>query len=434
MKKPIPDIVKEQHKGKAVGVYSVCSSHPFVLEAAMLQAAADETYTLVESTSNQVDQFGGYTGMTPSQFVTYIHAIADSLHFPRERVFLGGDHLGPNPWKDRPAREAMELACELVTAYVEAGFSKIHLDASMRCADDPGSPHEPLPDEVVASRAAQLCVAAERACCRHPEFVPPVYVIGTEVPIPGGATSGDHGIDVTSPADAEQTIAANRQAFIEQGLEGAWDRVVAVVVQPGVEFGDDEVIEYSRENARPLSRAIERYENLVFEAHSTDYQRPESLAEMVRDHFAILKVGPALTFACREALFALEAVERELQDLLPGTPSGLSRSLEAAMLENSKHWAKHYSGKATQLHLARRFSYSDRSRYYWPVGSVSQAVERLLTNLATAPIPATLLSQYLPSQYQAVRDGRITNSPKALILSKVREVLDVYSKACLQGF
>ena len=59
---------------------------------------------------------------------------------------------------------------------------------------------------------------------------------------------------------------------------------------------------------------IEQYDRLIFEAHSTDYQTPAALAALVRDHFAILKVGPALTFALREALWALDCIEREWID------------------------------------------------------------------------------------------------------------------------
>ncbi len=98
-----------------------------------------------------------------------------------ERLILGGDHLGPNPWRALPAAEAMQRAETMVAEYARAGFGKIHLDASMACGGDP----ERLSDEVVAERAARLCRAAESACGAG---VAPVYVIGTEVPVPGGAT------------------------------------------------------------------------------------------------------------------------------------------------------------------------------------------------------------------------------------------------------
>ena len=173
-----------RHKsGAAVGVYSVCSAHPLVLEAAIRQTLADGAYLLVEATSNQVDQFGGYTGMTPADFRDLVMGMADRLGLDRSRVVLGGDHLGPNRWRDRPAEEALELAEELVAAYVAAGYTKIHLDCSMSCAGDPVPPG----DELVAARAARLLRVAEETADRVGTTESVSYVIGTEVPVPGGA-------------------------------------------------------------------------------------------------------------------------------------------------------------------------------------------------------------------------------------------------------
>jgi len=162
------------------GIYSVCSAHPWVIEAAIEQALEDGSDLLIEATSNQVNHRGGYTGMQPEDFRQLVYKIAAGKGFNQSRLILGGDHLGPNPWQKQPAAEAMSEAKKMVEAYVRAGFQKIHLDASMSCGDDP----HPLPGETVALRAAALCAVAESAAGEHK----PVYVIGTEVPVPGGAT------------------------------------------------------------------------------------------------------------------------------------------------------------------------------------------------------------------------------------------------------
>jgi D-tagatose-1,6-bisphosphate aldolase subunit GatZ/KbaZ len=242
---------------------------------------------------------------------------------------------------------------------------------------------------------------------------------------------------VTSAADVGRTIEAARAAFLDRGLGGAWDRVVAVVVQPGVEYGDDHVFDYRREEARPLSEAILRYPRLVYEAHSTDYQTSGCLRALVEDHFCILKVGPWLTFALREALFALEAIERELMAARPGAgpgpvpaPSGLRAALERAMVERPDPWRKYYTGSPGEQALKRAFSLSDRSRYYWPAPAVREAVARLEANLRAAPIPLSLLSQHMSRQHELVRGGRIAPDPRALAESRVREVLAVYAAAC----
>jgi len=90
---------------------------------------------------------------------------------------------------------------------------------------------------------------------------------------------------------------------------------------------------------RELSQFAEKQWQGVYEAHSTDDQTAAALRQMVCDHFAILKVGPWLTFAFREAVFALAAVEEEwLGDRKGIAISGVRESLEEAMLANPQYW------------------------------------------------------------------------------------------------
>ena len=429
---PLLRMIKSNRAGESVGIYSICSANRFVLAAGMLQARADDTLLCIESTSNQVNQFGGYSGMTAADFARFVESVALDLGFPAERIILGGDHLGPHVWREEPAGPAMSKACELVRSCVLAGYTKIHLDASMRCADDPGNERSPLDEERITARTAELCRVAEDAHAGLPAGSPdPVYVIGTEVPPPGGELAAAEGPAVTRIEDAQRTIALTREAFRSRGLESAWERVIAVVVQPGVEFGDASVVEYDPEKARPLSSYIGKNWHLVFEAHSTDYQKRKALKQMVRDHFAILKVGPWLTFALREAVFALAEMEREWLSKRKGVSLSCVREvLEKAMLDNPAFWKNYYRGNEASLHFARKYSYSDRSRYYWPRPEVADALGKLLKNLSENPLPLTLLSQYMPTQYQAVREDRITCTPQELIRDKILEVIDVYACAC----
>ncbi len=408
----------------ARGIYSVCSAHPWVIEAAMRQAIADETHLLLEATCNQVNQAGGYTGMTPGMFRDYAHGIAAQLDFDVSRLILGGDHLGPNPWQTLDAATAVQNAVEMVRLYVESGFTKIHLDASMRCADDPPV----LADEVMAERAAALCKAAEDARARL-GLGPVLYVIGTEVPVPGGATHSLDVLEVTRCEAAEQTLAIHRKAFLEASLEAAWERVIALVVQPGVEFDHDSVIDYDAQKAAHLQRFLQSHPALVMEAHSTDYQLPHAYEELVRDGFGILKVGPALTFALREGLYALSAIEIEL---VPSSERArLVETMEAVMLAHPADWQKYYHGTPGEQRLLRVYSYSDRLRYYWKSPEVETAVNRLVQNLEKTSIPQTLLSQHCPRQYELVRAGKLKKEPKDLVIANILAVLDVYSKACL---
>lgn len=424
-------IVARQKRGQAAGGYAICSANPYVLDAALHQARQDGSVVLIESTSNQVDQFGGYTGMTPRRFVAFVRRLAADRQFPAARIIFGGDHLGPNAWRREPAAAAMAKARELVAACVRAGYAKIHLDASMRCGDDPAGP---LREEVIAERAADLGACAEAAASRAAFRSRPFYVIGTEVPPPGGAQEPLAQLRVTSPADAKRTLAMAQSAFRARGLDAAWERVMALVVQPGVEFSDTTVAAYQRNRARTLSRLITIYPNLVYEAHSTDYQTCAALRQMVQDHFAILKVGPWLTFAFREAVFALDLMEQEGSFGRPAiSHAHLRAALERVMVAHPEHWQWHYyHGSPAQRRYARQYSYSDRTRYYWPYPEVQRALRHLLANLARRPAPLTLLSQYLPAQYLAVRAGAIRNHPLDLIRHKIMAVTADYAKACGQ--
>lgn len=408
--------------GSPMGIYSVCSAHPLVLEAAVRQAVADKSALLVEATSNQVNQLGGYTGMRPADFRTFAVGIAEAHGLPSERLILGGDHLGPNPWQDLVADEAMPLAEEMVREYSRAGFTKIHLDASMSLKGDP----TPLPDRVVAERAARLCRVAEGERGGDARF----YVIGTEVPIPGGATESLTELEVTSFAHAKRTLDIHREVFLAAGLGDAWPRVIALVVQPGVEFNHTSVVDYEADKTAELRKLLDAEDRIVFEAHSTDYQKPSAYRELVSDGFAILKVGPALTFALREALFALERIEREL--VARADCSHLAETVERVMLLRPEHWRKHYHGDADELRLLRRYSYSDRVRYYWPEKDVAAAVELLMRNLE-AGVPETLLSAMLPEEYLAVRAGRIKATPHELVIHRIQQAMRPYAAACLPG-
>jgi D-tagatose-1,6-bisphosphate aldolase subunit GatZ/KbaZ len=419
------DLARKHKTGAPVGVTAVCSAHPLVLRAAIAQAVADDDVALIEATSNQVDQFGGYTGLRPTNFRDLVHRIAAQEGLPADRLILGGDHLGPNRWQYEPAAQAMAKALDLVAAYVAAGYQKIHLDCSMPCADDP----RPLPDAVVAERAARMLAVAEQAARQAGTH--PVYVIGSEVPVPGGAHEDLGELRATTPEAAQATLAAHRTAFTAHGVAHAWDRVIGLVVQPGVEFDHLRVVQYERPKTRALRRVLDDEPVMLFEEHSTDYQLPERLAALVEDHWFVLKVGPGLTFNLREGLFALAHIEDEL---VPARQrSGLRDVLEAAMIADPTRWASYYPGDGDAQRIARRYSYSDRLRYYLPDADVAAAQERLLRNLTGIDIPPPLIDQYLPTQYERVLRGHLPAHPHALVMDRVRDALRPYSAACHPG-
>jgi D-tagatose-1,6-bisphosphate aldolase subunit GatZ/KbaZ len=424
----LTDMVRRQKAGQAAGIYSACTASSFALQAVLSRAALSGQPALIEATANQVNQYGGYTGMKPADFMAMTRDLALRMGFPTQQLILGGDHLGPLTWCHLPEQEAMAQADILVRDFVLAGFRKIHLDTSMRLADDASD--QPLSDETIARRGARLCQAAEKAWAElrvnDPAAIAPVYIIGSEVPIPGGSQDSEETLHVTSAADCRKTLTAFQGAFERAGVGSAWERVIGLVVQPGVEFGDADVHAYNRSQASSLVDVARQWQQGVFEGHSTDYQTRGQLKEMVEDGIAILKVGPALTFALREALFALELMENELFAGTSCTCSNFAAVLEQSMIDKPNNWQKHYRGSADQIRLARKYSYSDRARYYLPEPEVERSIRQLVDNINQAAVPLNMLSQFMPRQYDAVRAGKINLDAQSLIVDHIGNIIDDY--------
>jgi len=418
----VKEIIARHKRGEHLGICSVCSAHPLVIEAALRFDLNSDNKVLIEATSNQVNQDGGYTGMKPADFRDFVHQIAQDVGFPLERLILGGDHLGPNCWQHESAAVAMKKSVNLIKAYVAAGFSKIHLDASMSCADDP----TPLDPTVVAERAAVLCQAAEATATEEQKRLL-TYVIGTEVPVPGGEASTIGTVHVTQEKDAARTLETHQIAFRALDLEEALTRVIAIVVQPGVEFDHTQIIHYQPHAAEALSGWI-KPTPMVYEAHSTDYQTRQAYHALVRDHYAILKVGPALTFALREAIFALAQMENEL--ISPENRSHVLEVIDEVMLNEPGYWKKYYHPTWSQAMVDIHFSLSDRIRYYWPHPRIRQSVEKLIANLNEVSLPLGLISQFMPVQFERLADNSLAPTPHNLIIDKIQDVLRAYRFGC----
>lgn len=407
-----------RREGAPFGITSVCSAHPLVLRAAIRRAVREGGPVLIEATCNQVNHLGGYTGMTPEAFIRFVERVAAEEGLDRSRLIFGGDHLGPNPWRKEAPEAALEKAEAMVEAYVKAGFTKIHLDASMGCAGEPAA----LDDRTIAERAARLAQVSERTAKASGALLP-LYILGTEVPVPGGADHALEELRPTAPEAARATIAIHREVFSRAGLEDAFSRVIAFVVQPGVEFGSENVIGYRTELATELTALLDEEPQFVFEAHSTDYQTRAALSGLVRDGFPILKVGPGLTFALREAAYALDIIATELVPGYGDRP--LAATMETVMLSAPGDWQAHYHGDDTALRLQRHYSYSDRIRYYWNRPEAEQAFTRLIAALRGKTIPETLLHQFLP-QLSTAEAG----DPEDILIGAVDRILADYQSAC----
>lgn len=414
----VHDLIARNRAGEAVGLPCFCTANEHVLRAVLAYAKRTGLPTVIEATCNQVNQYGGYTGMTAADFMAWLKEMASEAGVPMDQLILGGDHLGPNVWKDEPLDAAMEKSRELVKSYVKAGFKKIHLDTSMACGGEPNPTFAQI-----AERAADLCAVAE-AHAPNPDDL--FYIIGTEVPIPGGETEEPDALDVTSVERFRDTIQTHRDAWSARGLDAAWSRIVSVVTQPGVDFGHTQVYPFVPEKALPLSKEILSQDGLTYEAHSTDYQSTEALADLVKNHFFFLKVGPELTFRFREAVWALAGIEEQMD---VAAPSHIRAVFEAQMTANPGYWQSYYSGNAREVELLRTYSYSDRIRYYWTDPKIAAVLETLLNNLKSNRAPETLISQ----AFTGLEFGDMSNDPLVLIERHVQRCVGRYFDAAGLG-
>ncbi|WP_149589649.1 class II D-tagatose-bisphosphate aldolase non-catalytic subunit [Tabrizicola flagellatus] len=408
-------IIARNRAGEAVAIPSVCTAHAQALEASLTLAEALDQPLVVEATSNQVNQDGGYTGLTPAGFIGFVRDIAARAGVSPSRLLFGGDHLGPQAWRRLPAGQAMDKAHRMVVDYAAAGFTKIHLDCSEGCAGEPAQ----LPDAVTAARSAAL---AATALAHAPDPAALLFVIGTEVPPPGGARADDHGdIPPTTPDSAAATLAAHRDAFRAANIP--LDLIGGLVVQPGVEFSPMEVHHLPLARDPHLLDALTDWPSLCLEAHSTDYQHPAAYPRLAELGFAFQKVGPALTFAWREALYALDTIRAQ-----NGWASGpsLPDTMEAVMLANPAHWQAHVHGQTADPRTERHFGLADRIRYYWPAPAAEQAVARLLADLDDRRLPDPLLAAHFRAEEIALARESRHSLPRALALARVQTALRPY--------
>jgi D-tagatose-bisphosphate aldolase class II non-catalytic subunit len=411
------DIIRRNRAGELVAIPSVCSAHPDVLTASLLLARDKSVPLVIEATSNQVNQEGGYTGMKPANFISFVSELSKTAGCESVSLAFGGDHLGPQVWRKSDAETAMAKARVMVADYVRAGFTKIHLDCSEGCAGEPPQ----LPDEITAARAADLAKVALQAATDASALM---FVIGTEVPPPGGARADESGdIAATKPEAAIATLRAHERAFAATGIPQAMAQVGGLVVQPGVEFSPMHVHDLPQSRDPGLKAALADWPQICLEAHSTDYQKPEVYPRLAELGFAFQKVGPALTFAWREAVYTLDTLARQAGWL---SGESLPEVMERLMLADPGFWQGHYRGDSGDLRVERHFGLADRIRYYWPRPEAQAALHRLFAAFEGRALPDPLLHQGFDDDVIALAH-RIGGAPaRALTLASVQRTLMPY--------
>ena len=319
---PFLALVSERLTDGRAGVTSVCTAHPIVIEAA-LSLGASHGQARPHRGDLQSGQPGGRlhrhdAGRFPRDSS---RPLRRASVFDPSRIILGGDHLGPNPWKHLPADEAMQRAKTMIDAYARAGFAKLHLDTSMGCAGEPAALAR-RSDRWARRRLGQSRGRrrGKRASLRFTSSAP-------KSPCREARSTRWTALEVTRPEAALRTVEVHQKAFSDAGLEAAFARAIGVVVQAGrrVRQRRSHSLQ-AREGGAPHG-SVGEAAGLCLRSALDGLSAGGLLSTLwCRDGFAILKVGPWLTFALREALYGLDCIAR------------VSRSCAERMTVSRRRW------------------------------------------------------------------------------------------------
>ena len=411
--------MRQRAKGKNLrGFYGIHSTHPLVLRAAMRQALGDGNVLLVEFDG---PQRGKNSIKRPGDYTLFLNKLACDNGFPPERLVIGSGQMRVNSrqvlQEEQSRLQFHEKAVAWVVECVNAGFEKIYLESG-----------ELTESGQIAALQADLCRAAENAFERAGTGKgQPYYVLGTLF------TAADENKQLKPEEIVDSVTAiwkAGKKAFQAAGLEDAWQRVIALAVQPEMGYTDYEVKPYQSETALGLKQLSEKYGRFVYEVPSADYQPSLSVERLHADRFAILGIGPELTFTMREALFSLAMLENEWMIGKPGARlSNLIVELDKAMQLDPQGWRDVYKGNGFEQLLARKYSCRDLSRNYWQERDVEAAVEQLMKNLVQNPPPLPILRQFFAGGYELAGDTLGGNWPEELLIRKIQNVIEPYINA-----
>lgn len=303
-------------------IFAVCPNSVAVTKAAFRAARRNNAPIYFAATLNQIDVDGGYTGMTPADFVRMARLEAEAIHYTGTTV-IAIDHGGP--WlKDRQAverwspEEAMNGVKRSFEAAVLAGYDLIHVDPTVDIFVPKG---EIISIHLVVARTVELIAHVERF--RRERGLPPVsYEVGTEE-VHGG---------LADEKTFDTFLAELKTALKEAGLEDVWPCFVV-----GKVGTDLHTATFDPGVARVLTDKVRPYGSFI-KGHYTDgVSNPEQypLCGM-----GAANVGPEFTMSEYDALAELELLEsRELEKGTVAMASRMTGVLERLVRESGR-WRK----------------------------------------------------------------------------------------------
>ena len=389
---------------------SFCTSNVDALNSILYFCKINKLPCLIECTSNQVNQDGGYTNKTPKLFINEIFKMQKKINFDKKKLFLGGDHLGPLPWKNNNSHTAIKNSVKLIDSFLKEKFCKIHIDTSIKCKND-----KHIDNDIIFNRTNQIL--------RNPAIFKKIkdrfIIIGTEVPLSGSG-------------DSKKIIKTSKQQINNESLRfkkilksiGLKNNFFGLVIEPGMRYMHSSITQPNFKDFKE-KRRISIKNNFVFEAHSTDYQSLKTLKQLVKNNFKYLKVGPEITFNYSRSLFFMQNLEKKI---VKKKCSNLKAKILSTMLDNSKHWKEYYKRKDKKLFLDSKL---DRLRYYLNSKKVVNSINLLKKNVnkLDKKIIYPLINQDLKKDFIFYSKKKLSNFDliKLIFISKS---LKKYFKAC----
>lgn len=345
------------------GLPSFCTANFLVLKTLLIFCKKNKLPALIESTSNQVNQFGGYSKNQPKDFIKKINRFIKSSKISKKSIYFGGDHLGPLPWKNNKSSVAMDNSIKLIDLYLKANYQKIHIDTSIQCKDD-----KLITDKIIFARTEYIL----KNLINKKKLNKIFFVFGTEVPFAGGNNKKKFKITQNNK------IISDYQNFSKLlNSEKLLSKDFALVIEPGMKFKNNSITKPKFKNFE-VNRKFSKKNKFYFEAHSTDYQDLETLKKLVKNNFKILKVGPELTYNLIKSLLFMQ----EIEEVFLGRKSNFQKTIIKNMLFNNFYWKdffKRGNKKKFQKNLLN--SFYDRARYYLSYNDVVNSIKILEINI-----------------------------------------------------
>ncbi len=312
----------ESETGVKRTIFAACPNSLSVIRAALRSAKRCNAPVKFAATLNQVDLDGGYTGLTPSEFVKTIRVHARNLNVTSP-VIIAIDHGGP--WlKDLHAREnwpyakTMDAVKKSFEAAIVAGYDLIHVDPTV---DISSSVRKRIDIEVVAERTLELIEHTE-FFRRQNNFPRLSYEVGTEE-VHGGLAD----LDVF-----KRFLELLKHGLVQRKLTNVWPCFVVGKVGTDLHTSTFDPLV-----ARQLTEIAKGFGSLIKGHYSDNVTNPEAYPE---SGMGAANIGPEFTEREYDGLIELEHIEKDLfeEGKIP-KPSFIKNKLWESVIKSGR-WRK----------------------------------------------------------------------------------------------